>query len=508
MKFILPQGIDPRVEYLIPFGVKNYMALFGKKTESTEAFLPDPEKANAWFKRARQMAESHNYESAFAFFASGFKLDPRDIEVHREVLQIASTFYNRGGDPATNKQIRQVDGPSDIEKFVTAIFVWWHDITNPKFGMKAISTAVNAGQAKFGSEMADTVLSMMQRGGKTLSHKELKSLMELFKSADAWDQALKVGQAALRMKPDDSILERELNELSAERAMFEGGYEDIGNEEGGFRKFVKDLDKQRELEEDESLAGAGGSSERVLTRAKKEFEENPSSPDAVSTYVKVLKKQDTPESTKLAFQVLMQGFKTTQQYSFRMEAADIKINMGLYQIHQMSEQLAKEPSDELQERIENAQKEMQELQKKEYQERAAKYPTDRKIRFQLGELAVKDGDLNLAMECFQKAKDEPRLRVRAGQELGRCFASEGWYSEAIGEYKESIKSLAGSDNETELSLRYDLMESLAAKAKQDSNIDLAKEAMDICSGIARKDISYRDIRDCRRNLDELVKELD
>ena len=243
MKFILPQGIDPRVEYLIPFGVKNYMALFGKKTESTEAFLPDPEKANAWFKRARQMAESHNYESAFAFFASGFKLDPRDIEVHREVLQIASTFYNRGGDPASNKQIRQVDGPSDIEKFVTAIFVWWHDITNPKFGMKAISTAVNAGQAKFGSEMADTVLSMMQRGGKTLSHKELKSLMELFKSADAWDQALKVGQAALRMKPDDSILERELNELSAERAMFEGGYEDIGNEEGGFRKFVKDLDK-------------------------------------------------------------------------------------------------------------------------------------------------------------------------------------------------------------------------------------------------------------------------
>ena len=112
------------------------------------------------------------------------------------------------------------------------------------------------------------------------------------------------------------------------------------------------------------------------------------------------------------------------------------------------------------------------------------------------------------MECFQKAKDEPRLRVRAGQELGRCFASEGWYSEAIGEYKESIKALAGSDNETELSLRYDLMESLAAKAKQDGNIELAKEAMDICSGIARKDISYRDIRDCRRNLDELVKELD
>ncbi len=52
------------------------------------------------------------------------------------------------------------------------------------------------------------------------------------------------------------------------------------------------------------------------------------------------------------------------------------------------------------------------------------------------------------------------------------------------------------------------MQSLASKAKKDENIDLAREAMDICSGIARKNISYRDIRDCRRNLDDLVKELD
>ncbi len=483
------------------------MALFGKKSESTDVFIPDPEKANAWFERARQMAESHNYVSAFAFFASGFKLDPRDIDIHNEVLQVASTYHNRGGDPATSKQIKQIEGSTDLDKFVTAIFVWWHDITNPKHGMKAISTAVEADQNKFGSEMADVVLSMSQRGGKILTHKELKSMMELFKSTDAWNQAIKVGQAALQMKPDDSVLERELNELAAERAMTEGGYENMG-EEGGFRNLVKDMDKQRELEEDESLAGAGGSADRVLARAKKDFEDDPNSPEAISSYVKILKKQDSSESTKLAFQVLMKGYKTTQQYRFRMEAADIKIKMGLNRIKQIEAQLGREPNQELLERLEENRKEMQEFQKKEYQERAAKYPTDRKIRYQLGELAVIDGDMNLAMECFQKAKDEPRLRVRAGQELGRCFASEGWFSEAVGEFKESIKALAGGDNETELSLRYDLMQALAKKAKADSNIDLAREAMEICSGIARKDISYRDIRDCRRNLDDLVKELD
>lgn len=484
------------------------MALFGKKPESTEIFVADPEQANAWFDRARQMADSGNYESAFAFFTNGFKLDPRDINVQKEVLQIAINYYNDGGLKATAKQIKQIVGSTNVEKFVTSLFIWWHDVMNAKHGIKAITAAVAADQHSFGTSMADTIISISAKDGKSLSHKELKALMHLFRSTGAWDQAIKVGQAALAAKPDDAVLERELNELAAERAMTEGGYGDIGSEEGGFRKFVKDIDKQRELEEDESLAGSAGSDERKAARAKKDFEEDPNSPDNVSTYVKILRKQDTAETIKLAFQVLMHGYKTTKQYRFRMEAADIKISMATKQLASIKEQLAANPTEELQQKFDAAKEELGAFRKTEYQERAKKYPTDRKIRFHLGELAVEDGDLNLAMECFQKAKDEPRLRVRAGQELGRCFASEGWHAEAIGEFKESMKALAGSDNDAELSLRYDLMQSLAAKAKNDTNIDLAREAMEICSSIARKDISYRDIRECRRNLDELVNELD
>jgi hypothetical protein len=484
------------------------MALFRKKSDPTEIFLPEPEKAKAWFERAREMAESYNFESAFAFFASGFKLDPRDLEVHKEVIEIASTYHSRGGDAANSKNIKKIDGTSEIDIFITALFVWWHDITNPKLGMKAVASAVEANQLKFGAEMADIILSISQGGKNALTFKELKNLMELFKSTDAFDQAIRVGQAALRLKPEDSALERELNELSAERAMSKGGYEEMGGKEGGFRKFVKDIDKQKELEEDDAIAGSGGSDARGLERAKQEFEDNPSSPDSIALYVKHLRKQDTVESIKMAFKVLMTGFKSTQQYRFRMEAADLKIEMSLKQLERMEDQLATEPNEDLAERVESARNELQEFQKQEYKERAEKYPTDRKIRFQLGELAVADGDINLAMECFQKAKDEPRLRVRAGQELGRCFAAEDWHTEAIGEFKESIKALAGSDNDMELDLRYDLMKSLSAKAKNDENIDLAREAMDICSSIARKNISYRDIRECRRSLSDLVKELD
>ena len=154
------------------------MALFGKKSKDEEAaFVPSPVEAKAWFDRARQMSESKNYDSAFTYYASGFKLDPRDLSIHDEVLQLASDYYRQVGEPATNKQVKQIDGPSEIDHFVAALYAWWHDISNPKLAIKAIAAAVNSEQNNFGIAMADTVINLSQQGEKVLTAKELKNFV-------------------------------------------------------------------------------------------------------------------------------------------------------------------------------------------------------------------------------------------------------------------------------------------------------------------------------------------
>ena len=55
-------------------------------------------------------------------------------------------------------------------------------------------------------------------------------------------------------------------------------------------------------------------------------------------------------------------------------------------------------------------------------------------------------------------------------------------------------------------MRYDLMVSLIAKAHDERSVDEAKDALEICSSIARKDITYRDIRARRKEVDALIKE--
>ena len=447
------------------------------------------------------MAESSNYPSAFAFYASGFKLDPREVAVHEEAVALAARYHSQGGEAATGKAIKAIDDGGPMDAFVSSLYAWWHDIDDPRLAIGAIAAGIESGQREFSCAMAEKVLALARGGGRVPSVKELKRLMHLFKAAGAWNQAIIVGQNALQLKPEDSVLEKELNELAAERAMAEGGYNDIAGDEGGFRRMVRDLDHQRELEEEDSISGSGGSSDRVLERARTEWEEHPQSPDIANKYAQLLRRQATPESIKAAIGVYMQAFEATGEYRFRTAAGDLKIEQA--RDHLRGLESAGDAAA-----VEAARGELLAFRKQEYEDRAVKYPTDRGIRYQLGDIALESGDINLAMECFQKAKDEPSLRVRAGHALGRCFASEDWHTEAVAEFQEALKVLAGSDATAELSIRYDLMRSLADKAQRDKNADLAREALDICSTIARKDITYRDIRDCRRELDELVKELD
>jgi tetratricopeptide (TPR) repeat protein len=215
----------------------------------------------------------------------------------------------------------------------------------------------------------------------------------------------------------------------------------------------------------------------------------------------------------------MKGFSETGEYRFRMAAGDIRIDQARRQvtetergIEQAREQAPPGASPDeavapLAARLTEARKHLLDLQAGEYRQRAEKYPTDRALRFRLGEAEFELGNIADAMACFQSAKDEPKFKVRSGHLLGRCFASESWHVEAIGEYKEALAALDATEKERELAIRYDLMVSLLAHARAENSVDLAREALEICSSIARKDITFRDIRDRRREVDTLLKEL-
>ena len=471
------------------------------------AFEPQPEKARRWFEHARVMSDSSNFDSALVYYAHGIGLDPSMMSAHEAMYEAAVQYFNKGSRPASGKEIRKLEGPHPVEKFAVAEFAWMKDINNASLALKLLEAIVKAEQFEFGHWFAPKALNVLLKQKKPSKSAFLQAKTCLAEIG-AWNEALRAGEAALIIDPLDTELESDLKDLSAQRAMDEGRYEEAGGEEGGFRKFVLDADKQRELEEAGSIAAGQSMEQRNLQRALKEYEKSPATPDVLNRYAQLLKVLGTPEAEQQSYDVYMKGFQDTNEYRFRALAGDIKIEQAQRRVDELQEKLDGHANDgKLIAAFEQARKTALDLRYGEYNERTAKYPTDRRIKYQLGEVEFEMGRYMDAMKRFQDAKDEPRLRVQAGHMLGRCFAEEAWHIEAIQAYKQVLEHVEATEKEMELAIRYDLMVSLMANAREERSLDLSKEARAICTSILQQDVTYRDIRSARKEVDQLIKEL-
>jgi tetratricopeptide (TPR) repeat protein len=472
------------------------------------AFEPDPAKARKFFDHARTIAQTGNAAYSLTLYASGLKFDPSNMQAHNEMYETAIRYFQAGGKPAARGDIKKFDGSGPVDRFVASEFAWMHDLNNLSLALDLLEAAAKATQLEFGKWFAPRILNMMRKQ-KITKKGQWISAKDQFVRLQTWNEAFEAAEVALQIDPADGGLQAEMKDLQAQLAIERGGFNNPQTQNsGGFRSNIKDADKQRELEERDSLTGSADVEERNLLRAKKDFDDNPMSPEAIAKYAQLLKRRNTPESEDEAHGVYITGYERLGEYRFRMLAGDIRISQLDRRVRAAKERLDAQPEDLiLKTEYEELRKQLLELRSSELRERTQRYPTDRGIKIELGKLEFDLGRYEDAMTCFQNAKDEIKFRVVATHMLGKCFAAEGWHTEAIGEFREALQHLDSSQKENELPIKYDLMVSLIEHARAEKSPASAKEASDICSAIVRTNIGYRDIKEKRKELDVLRKEL-
>jgi tetratricopeptide (TPR) repeat protein len=232
------------------------------------------------------------------------------------------------------------------------------------------------------------------------------------------------------------------------------------------------------------------------------------SPDAILKLGTLLRRRATEESENEAYSVFMTGFERLNEYRFRMFAGEIRVMQMRRRVGAALKKTEANPADAaVKAEYEALRREFLEFEGGELREKQKNYPTDRSIKAELGRIEFELGHYEDAMAAFQACKDEAKLRIGSTHMLGRCFAAEGWHSEAASEYREALSALGAGESDRELPIKYDLMLSLMELAKSEKNGTHAREAGEICSAIVRRDISYRDIRVRRKEIDALVKDL-
>ena len=155
----------------------------------------------------------------------------------------------------------------------------------PSLAVKAVAAAVQAEQMELARYFTPLALRLVM-SAKKVDRKQLLQMKDLSSAAGVWNEAIFAGQKASSSSiPPMPLWTWRLKDLTAQRAaVSQGGYEKAAGKEGGFREFVKDMDKQRELEQEESIAGVGGSSDKVFERAEEAYKQTPDNPDVLNRY--------------------------------------------------------------------------------------------------------------------------------------------------------------------------------------------------------------------------------
>ncbi|MEO1716693.1 MAG: hypothetical protein AAFR76_06235, partial [Planctomycetota bacterium] len=407
----------------------------------------------------------------------------------------------KGPSKETVKSASAAKGP--VAKYLSALLTWALKPADTSNAVKAAESAAGAELPEPAYWLGERALHALQADAKPKKDAAVK-LMRAMQNLGAFDLATKAGEAAVRLDPGDGKLAQDVRNMSAEATLSQGGFEDRG--QGGFRKNIRNADKQRELADEDSISKSADTVERLVERAKADLESRPDDIPAAKTYIKRLLERGTPDDEKLAYNVAMKAYKKHSQFSFRQQAGDIQMRVARRQLVNIRNK-AQAGDEKAKATLPQAEDKFRQLEMQEFAARVEAFPTDAGPKYELGRRHFEAGDYQKAIPLLQKSQSDGKYKARSLAMLGESFGKIGMIDPAIDTLRQALSTHSDDRDETGLKLRYALMDALSQKAEAESDAEAAAEAEKFASGIAMQQFDYQDIQARYDAAKQLVKRL-
>lgn len=474
-------------------------------------FQRDPRKARAWFDRGAAVADTRQYDYAIECYFNGLKHDPGNCEMHEALREIALKRKVGGGKPAGLTERLKSAGNDPLGKLLHSEKLWAKDPLNLAFMLQTMKLAVAADKSmpdESLGEVAYWIGNMVLENNQTSKKPDKAAYLDLrdvLSDIHAFDKAVLACQLALQLDPSDTKLQQELKDLEAENTLQRGRYTEEGAD---FRDSVRDMSKQRELEQEDSITKSEVVMDQILDRRRMEYQQDPSDMTRLQKLVDALVQLDLEKTENEAIQLIQKAYEETSQYRHKVRIGDIRIKQMGRRIRDLKSRLGKDAKDDqIRAKLESEVREKMKFELAEYTERVQNYPTDLSLKFQLGQRLYAFKKYDDAIGAFQQAKNDPKHRAASHDYLGRCYLARGWFDEAVDTFRQGIELHPVADDRLGKELRYQLMAALQKAASQNKSLDQAREAQKIASQILQTDITFRDIRDRIDQIRQLVDSL-
>jgi tetratricopeptide (TPR) repeat protein len=278
--------------------------------------------------------------------------------------------------------------------------------------------------------------------------------------------------------PHKADIAQALKDLSARKTLG-SGYEALASGTGSYRDILKDREEAVSLEQQQRAVKTDDVAQRLILEYEERLPREPKNLKLLRTLAE-LYAQKRQFDRAVEYCERIKNSEGGNDPSLDRLIADIQLKKFDHQLAQLDP-----GSPDYQEQSARITAERQTFQLDECKRRVERYPTDLVIRFELGELYFKAGNISEAIQEFQKAQGNPAKRIQAMAYLGQCFARRNMNDLAARTLQNAIKEKPALDEEKK-ELIYQLGCVLEKMGKREESMDQFKQIYEI-------DISYKDV---------------
>lgn len=464
---------------------------------SAESFSPEAiARARECFAKARELVEKKNYDYAIEWYINGLEHWPEAVDEGHKPCRAAALFRGPKKVSFTDSMKYKTSGKDAKRAMLNAEMLLSKDPRNVGYMEAMFRNAAKAGYEAtvmwIGEIFADAAakedkpnparFALMREVYEELGDRHQQDNPAL--AIAALERAVEALSRLHALKPTDMDISTDLRDVAGKLTILRGRYSTADS----FKDSIRDEDSQRDLHDRDRVVQADQRLDELIAKAESRVQADPTDRGAINDLVDLLcRRENSKEETK-AIGVLVDAYKRTNEYRFKMRADDIRMKQLARQAREIA---ASGDARAAREHLKNQLR----FELKVFKERVKQYPTELRMRYQYGIRLFKARMYDEAIPVLQEARNEPRTRFHCNLYVGRCFFEKGFYSQAADVFREAIDTYEMPDDELGKELHY----WLGRAQEADGRID---DALKTYGQIIQWDYNYRK-GDVRKRLENL-----
>jgi tetratricopeptide (TPR) repeat protein len=268
----------------------------------------------------------------------------------------------------------------------------------------------------------ETIVAGNPRDTKTM-HELARLYMENQLPTKAGDIYGKI----LEISPNDLSALKGSKDAAAAASMQRGGWD---RQESTYRDLIKDKDQAVALEQQGKVYRSDDVIDSLLAELSEKYTQDPESLDTARRIAELYEEKVDLENALIWYSYAAQLSQNTD-FALVRKVSDLRIRQFDESIASFQEFIVSNPDfpelTQYRAELEEMENQRAKLLVDEAKKRVERNPTDLQLRFELGEILVNVGNYKNAISELQRARQNPNVRLRAMNLLGKCYAERGMF---------------------------------------------------------------------------------